>query len=55
MKRNRCLNCGRVILRLLDFGTNRDLSVNTDYCRHCLHRGQMKDLKTYKSRAVLHG
>lgn len=37
---NVCENCGRPMHHLYDFGTNKDGTVNTEYCHFCYVRGK---------------
>ena len=37
---NRCQSCGTSIGQIIEFGTYRDGSVNTDYCVHCFEEGK---------------
>lgn len=40
---NVCESCGVTMHHLADFGTNRDDTVNTEYCRYCFQRGLFTD------------
>ncbi|AKA34251.1 zinc ribbon domain-containing protein [Flagellimonas lutaonensis] len=42
-KRNSCENCGQPMYHLVDFGTNKDGTVNTEYCRQCYLKGKFVD------------
>ncbi|SHJ35238.1 Putative zinc ribbon domain-containing protein [Pseudozobellia thermophila] len=37
---NICENCGRPMHHLYDFGTNKDGTINTEYCHSCYVRGK---------------
>ena len=38
-KKNICQSCGNSIGLIIDFGTSRDGSINTDYCFQCYQEG----------------
>ncbi|MDO1513884.1 zinc ribbon domain-containing protein [Maribacter confluentis] len=40
---NICQSCGMPMHHLIDFGTNKDSTVNTDYCRFCFVKGKFVD------------
>ncbi|MBA4746573.1 MAG: hypothetical protein H2058_15075 [Muricauda sp.] len=37
---NICEHCGMPMYHLTDFGTNRDGSINTEYCHKCYKKGR---------------
>ena len=37
---NICENCGMPMYHLSDFGTNRNKTINTEFCRHCYQKGR---------------
>ena len=40
---NICESCGMPMHHLSDFGTNKDGTVNTEFCRHCYQKGEFTD------------
>lgn len=40
---NICESCGMPMHHLSDFGTNKDNTVNTDYCHFCYIQGKFVD------------
>lgn len=40
---NRCESCGMPIHKLADFGTNKDGTINTEYCHFCYLQGKFVD------------
>ena len=40
---NRCQSCGMPMNQLSDFGTNKDDSINTEYCIYCYKKGDFTD------------
>ena len=38
-KKNICQNCDMPMYHLSDFGTNKDETINTEYCHHCYIKG----------------
>ena len=43
VKTNICESCGLPMHHLADFGTNKDNTVNTEYCRFCFQKGVFVD------------
>ncbi|NNE78312.1 MAG: hypothetical protein HKN31_14710 [Pricia sp.] len=41
--RNICESCGMPMHHLADFGTNKDDTINTEFCRYCFQNGQFID------------
>ncbi|TLP81776.1 zinc ribbon domain-containing protein [Maribacter sp. ACAM166] len=41
--KNICESCGASILKLADFGTNEDGTVNTEFCHDCYQKGKFID------------
>jgi len=41
--KNICESCGMPMHQLADFGTNRDGTINTDYCHYCYLKGTFVD------------
>ena len=41
--KNVCQSCGESIYRISEFGTDKDGSINTDYCFHCYQEGSYTD------------
>ncbi len=42
-EKNHCQSCGMAMHHLSDFGTNKDDTVNTEYCRFCFQKGVFTD------------
>ena len=42
-EKNICESCGMPMRHLSDFGTNKDGTVNTEYCHFCYQEGQFTD------------
>ena len=40
---NICESCGMPMHKLVDFGTNKDGTINTEYCHFCYLRGKFVD------------
>ncbi len=40
---NICESCGMPMHKLSDFGTNKDQTVNTEYCHFCYLKGKFVD------------
>lgn len=38
-----CQSCGMPMYHLADFGTNKDGTVNREYCHHCYLNGNFND------------
>ena len=38
-----CQSCGMPMLKKSDFGTNKDNSLNNEYCHYCFKRGTFTD------------
>jgi hypothetical protein len=43
LENNTCQSCGMPMAILSDFGTNKDDSKNTEYCRYCFKVGDFTD------------
>ncbi|MFX0557892.1 zinc ribbon domain-containing protein [Maribacter sp. CXY002] len=43
MENNICHRCGKPIYELIDFGSNQDGTINTDYCHNCYVNGIFVD------------
>ena len=43
LEKNICQRCGMPINQLADFGSNRDGTVNTEYCHYCYVGGVFVD------------
>jgi DNA-binding Xre family transcriptional regulator len=42
-EKNICQSCGMPMKNMTDFGTDRDGSINTEYCHHCYEEGEFTD------------
>lgn len=42
-EQNICENCGMSMHKLADFGTNKDSTINTEYCHFCYMQGRFLD------------
>lgn len=42
-KKNSCEICGIPMRKLSDFGSYKDGSINTEYCRYCYQHGEFTD------------
>lgn len=42
-EKNICENCGMPMHKLADFGTNKDNTINTEYCHFCYLQGKFVD------------
>ncbi len=42
-EKNICESCGMPMHHLADFGTNKDDTVNTEYCKYCFQRAVFTD------------
>lgn len=42
-EKNTCESCGMPMRHLGDFGSNRDGSINTEFCNHCYFKGEFTD------------
>lgn len=42
-ERNICQSCGMPMNNMTDFGTDRDGSINTEYCHFCYEDGEFTD------------
>ena len=51
-ERNICLRCKIPIHHLSDFGTNKDRTINTDYCRECFSKGVFVDRGVSKEEKI---
>ncbi len=43
MGANICKRCGSVIYHLVDFGTNKDGTINSEFCNNCYVAGEIVD------------
>lgn len=43
MDNHTCKNCQMPLKNTIDFGTNKDLTPNTDYCSYCYKEGVIND------------
>ena len=42
-EKNICQSCGMAMKNMIDFGTDRDGSINTEYCHYCYDEGEFTD------------
>ncbi len=42
-EKNICESCGIPMHKLADFGTNKDSTINTEYCHFCYLQGKLVD------------
>jgi len=42
-EQNICESCGMPMHKLADFGTNKDSTINTEYCHFCYLQGKFVD------------
>ncbi len=42
-EKNICQSCGMPMKNMTDFGTDRDGSINTEYCHNCYEEGEFTD------------
>lgn len=42
-EKNICQSCGMPMKNMMDFGTDRDGSINTEYCHYCYEEGEFTD------------
>ena len=42
-EKNICQSCGMPMKNMIDFGTDRDGSINTEYCHYCYEEGEFTD------------
>jgi len=42
-EKNICQSCGMGMKNMIDFGTDRDGSINTEYCHYCYEDGEFTD------------
>ncbi len=43
MKKQICQSCGMPITKTDDLGTNKDQTINNDYCKYCYKDGEFVD------------
>ena len=43
MGANICQRCGKPIYHLVDFGSNKDGTINSDFCHNCYVHGEIVD------------
>ena len=43
MKKQICQSCGMPITKKDDLGTNKDQTINNDYCKYCYKDGEFVD------------
>ena len=43
-KKNICQSCGMPMGKIADFGTEKDGSINAEYCHYCYQEGRFTDM-----------